>query len=155
MVTAATDWLFVSGSDCDEDKCFNAGSSITRAEATKILYNMFLDMLAYEGVTMELDLDSQTDDGISGTATLTQTGGRTWVTVMLDVYGESDHPAHIHAGDCEDTGDIEWSLEDVVAGSSTTELEVSMATILDNLPLYLNVHMSEDEMDTAVACGNI
>ena len=58
-------------------------------------------------------------------------------------------------GECEDTGDIVYSLEDVVAGYSMTELEVSLATILDNLPLYLNVHLSEDEIATSAACGNI
>jgi hypothetical protein len=44
IVTLATDWGFVHGSACDEGTCFYAGSSITRAEATTILYNMFADM---------------------------------------------------------------------------------------------------------------
>jgi len=46
VVTAATEWSFVQGSACDEGTCFNAGSTITRAEATKILYNMFAAWLA-------------------------------------------------------------------------------------------------------------
>ncbi|MFA4815249.1 MAG: S-layer homology domain-containing protein, partial [Candidatus Gracilibacteria bacterium] len=43
IVTLATDHGFVSGSTCDEGTCFNAGDSITRAEATVILYRMFAD----------------------------------------------------------------------------------------------------------------
>ncbi len=41
LVTLATEWEFVSGSECDGGMCFNAGASITRAEAIKILYNMY------------------------------------------------------------------------------------------------------------------
>ncbi|MFA6023855.1 MAG: S-layer homology domain-containing protein [Candidatus Gracilibacteria bacterium] len=44
-VTVATAWEFVSGSECEGGMCFNASSSITRAEATKILYNMFAEIL--------------------------------------------------------------------------------------------------------------
>ncbi len=40
-VTAATKLGFVAGSKCEENTCFNPTSDITRAEATKILYEMF------------------------------------------------------------------------------------------------------------------
>ncbi len=45
VVTLATEWEFVQGSVCSEGRCFNAASSITRAEATVILYRMFSDAL--------------------------------------------------------------------------------------------------------------
>lgn len=44
-VAWATYLGYVQGSECEGGMCFNASSSITRAEATKILYNMFADML--------------------------------------------------------------------------------------------------------------
>lgn len=44
-VAWATYLGYVQGSECEGGMCFNAGASITRAEATKILYNMFSDML--------------------------------------------------------------------------------------------------------------
>ena len=44
-VTVATAWDFVQGSACDGGMCFNAGDSISRAEATQILYNMFADAM--------------------------------------------------------------------------------------------------------------
>jgi hypothetical protein len=44
-VTASTELGFVGGYDCDDGKCFGAENEITRAEATKILYNMFYDIL--------------------------------------------------------------------------------------------------------------
>jgi hypothetical protein len=40
-VTAATELGFIGGRVCEGGKCFNAEASITRAEATKILYEMF------------------------------------------------------------------------------------------------------------------
>ncbi len=40
-VTAATKLGFVAGSKCEENTCFNPTSDITRAEATKILYEIF------------------------------------------------------------------------------------------------------------------
>jgi len=47
-VTAAAEKGFISGKACGEDKCFNAESNITRAEATQVLYNMFGKMLQVE-----------------------------------------------------------------------------------------------------------
>ena len=44
-VTVATAWGFVQGSACEGGMCFNAGNTITRAEATQILYNMFADAM--------------------------------------------------------------------------------------------------------------
>lgn len=44
-VTAATEKGFIGGKECGTDKCFDAGSNITRAEATQVLYNMFAKML--------------------------------------------------------------------------------------------------------------
>ena len=47
-VTAATAKGFIGGKACGEDKCFEATASITRAEATQVLYNMFGKMLQVE-----------------------------------------------------------------------------------------------------------
>lgn len=44
-VTAATELGFVHGSICEGGRCFKASNEITRAEATVILYNMFIDIL--------------------------------------------------------------------------------------------------------------
>jgi hypothetical protein len=52
-VTAATSYGFISGKACGEAKCFDAGANITRAEATKILYNMFYGMLTEEAAVVE------------------------------------------------------------------------------------------------------
>jgi hypothetical protein len=40
-VLAGAKWGFVAGSDCDGKKCFNAERGITRAEAVKIVINIF------------------------------------------------------------------------------------------------------------------
>ena len=44
-VTASTELGFISGASCDGGKCFQADRSVTRAEAVKILYNIFYTML--------------------------------------------------------------------------------------------------------------
>ncbi len=43
VVTVATEWEFVQGSACEGGVCFNAENTITRAEATTILYNMLAE----------------------------------------------------------------------------------------------------------------
>lgn len=40
-ITTLTELGFISGSDCGEERCINANSNITRAEATVPLYKMF------------------------------------------------------------------------------------------------------------------
>jgi len=52
-VTAATGLGFIGGRDCEGGKCFAAEATITRAEATKILYEMFYTMLSAEDATTE------------------------------------------------------------------------------------------------------
>ncbi len=54
VVTAATEKGWIGGKACGEDKCIDASAKITRAEATKILFQMFgkmlqVDMPAVEG----------------------------------------------------------------------------------------------------------
>jgi S-layer family protein len=49
-VTTAGEMGFVSGYACDPGRCFGATKSITRAEATVILNNIFIDYLTTEDV---------------------------------------------------------------------------------------------------------
>jgi hypothetical protein len=45
IVSEGYDLGFIHGSTCAAGTCFNAANPITRAEATKILYNMFYAFL--------------------------------------------------------------------------------------------------------------
>lgn len=75
------------------------------------------------------------------------------------------HPAHIHAGTCANLGDIVAPLPDVrlpaaQAGpeggveSSLTRVDLTIEQMLAE-PHAINAHLSEDEIGTYIACGDI
>jgi hypothetical protein len=85
-------------------------------------------------------------------------------------------PAHVHAGTCDDIGDVVFPLEDVQLApveeygatppaqpamvhadavvTSVTELEVTIDELLAGEHV-INIHASADDMGTFVACGQI
>ena len=64
-------------------------------------------------------------------------------------------PAHIHPGTCDElTPQPEFPLQNIVDGKSTTELAVPMDDLFGNA-VALNVHASNDEMDTSTACVDL
>lgn len=78
------------------------------------------------------------------------------------------HPVHIHAGTCAELGDVVVPLDDLAApGGDRTGPESAVAVTLSenivDIPLQeiidgghaINVHLSNDEIDTYVACGDI
>ena len=82
--------------------------------------------------------------------------------------GDGPHPAHIHTGSCPEPGDVVAPLNDVAertgeqVGSGTghdvkgshTQVEMSLDDILAS-PHAINVHLSAEEMNTYIACGDI
>ncbi len=97
------------------------------------------------------------ESGVPGTATLEEVGGKVKVTLALTTL-EGDtvsHPAHIHMGTCAATGDIKHTLTPVVSSASVTTLTVSLAELKAQYPLYINVHSSDADLATSLACGNI
>lgn len=81
------------------------------------------------------------------------------------------HPAHIHSGTCDNLGDVVYPLEDVTLPSRTmdmpeatpqialvaesvTTIDVALDDILSG-EHAINVHLSADEIDTYIACGDI
>lgn len=93
--------------------------------------------------------------------------------------GAAAHPAHIHAGTCEELGDVVFPLADVaplsadatpaatpaasreggepgevVVAESTTILEVSLEEIVAG-EHAINVHESADNIQNYIACGTI
>lgn len=78
-------------------------------------------------------------------------------------------PAHIHSGDCQNLGPVVQPLTDLTAGegervgqarraiaaeSSYTEVPMSLNDIL-NGDHAINVHLSAEQIDTYIACGEI
>src|SRR5215212_6190143 len=82
---------------------------------------------------------------------------------------DAPHPAHIHAGTCDDLGDIVAPLTDVteltageVFGAPTAvlvkESETDVALPLGDIlsaPHAINIHESTDAIQNYIACGDI
>jgi hypothetical protein len=106
--------------------------------------------------TVTIKLDPLNDSGVSGTAVLTATGTQT--QVVLTVTGEpsaGSEPAHIHVGQCGATlGAVKYPLKNVEAGTSTTVVDVPLASI-ETGGFAINVHESAANIAKYVACGNI
>jgi hypothetical protein len=78
------------------------------------------------------------------------------------------HPVHIHAGTCAELGDVVVPLNDLAApdGEFSGPESAVLVTLSENvvdIPLQeiidgghaINVHLSADEIDTYIACGDI
>jgi hypothetical protein len=79
------------------------------------------------------------------------------------------HPAHIHAGTCDQLGDVVIPLEDVAVPAdvthegaetahdvkiSQTHVDMPLQELLDG-EYAINVHKSAEEIGTYIACGDI
>jgi hypothetical protein len=78
------------------------------------------------------------------------------------------HPVHVHAGTCAELGDVVFPLVDLaVPGGEMSGPESAVAVTLSeniiDIPLQelidgghaINVHLSADEIDTYIACGDV
>lgn len=98
-------------------------------------------------------LTQQNNSGIAGAIKVSQTDGRTKITISLsqDPDGQS-HPAHIHSGSCAALGGVMYPLNNVVSGTSETALTVGAHELFAKLPWAVNVHKSTTESNVYVAC---
>jgi hypothetical protein len=82
--------------------------------------------------------------------------------------GDGPHPAHIHSGSCDELGGVLIGLEDVDSeggeqvGAETAHAVKSSRNVvdmsLDDLIAgehAINVHLSAEEIDVYIACGDI
>lgn len=105
---------------------------------------------------MNVILSAQGNSDESGIATLKETNARVTVSIYLTGYTANvAQPAHIHAGTCPGVGAINYPLNSVVSGRSTTVLNVSLAQLMQQLPLVINVHKSNAEISTYTSCGSL
>lgn len=98
------------------------------------------------------------DSGVSGSVLIADYGFENAVATILvtGVQEGGDHPAHFHAGNCGSGGDIVIPLSNVTGpgGLSVSTMTAPYDTIMDSNH-YLNIHLSENEMGTIVACGEV
>jgi hypothetical protein len=103
-----------------------------------------------------IKMHAQNGSGESGTATLTDLGGRTRVVIALQHENTTgSQPAHIHPGPCAHlTPAPKYPLKNVILGHSNTIVDVPIATLL-HAHLAINVHESAKNLGRYVSCGDI
>lgn len=101
-------------------------------------------------------LDSVDDSGVSGGASVRGVDDGVEITVFISQGDEGGvHPVHVHDGTCDDLGGVAYPLENIEDGESVTVIEdITLGDIMTG-EYAINAHLSEDEMDTYVMCGNI
>jgi hypothetical protein len=109
---------------------------------------------------------------VAALALLASPAIRAWVPGALaqdDPDADAPHPAHVHAGTCADLdpnplaplNDVAAPAADAVGPAVATDVEVSITTIpLDLATLVatdhaINVHLSAEEVEIYIACGEI
>lgn len=109
---------------------------------------------AQESVTIQLR--EQNGSGQSGTAVLTAEGNQTRVVVTLsNPPAGVAQPSHIHEGTCANLNPKpKYPLQSVMNGRSETVVDVPLSQLLAG-QFAINVHKSQQEISTYVACGEI
>ena len=89
--------------------------------------------------------------GQTGTVTLTSRGDT--VTVVVDATGGISEKNHIHSGQCESLGGVDYALTDTNGGPVTTVINATMKDILDG-DHAINLHQAGNP-GAYTSCGNL
>lgn len=111
---------------------------------------------AAAGAPTAVPLAAVKGSGISGVATLTEKDGKVTVAIALtDAEKGASRPAHIHEGTCAKPNPApKYPLENVVNGTSNTTFDATFEDLKSG-DFLVNVHKSDDDLETYVACGDI
>lgn len=106
--------------------------------------------------SVSVRLSEEAESGQSGTATLAAQGGKTTVVIELSNASADRQPSHIHKGTCENPNPRPaFALSNVEGGRAESTVDASLDELLSDGDHYVNVHKSEAEIETVVACGQI
>ncbi len=110
----------------------------------------------------DIVLSAFEDSGVSGSASITDSGGNTEVTVTVDAgLEEGSHLNHIHDGTCDDQGDPHVTLTEVAAGADGSAPATTTTEFAEGDPgfahwleadHYVAVHALDGSV---VACGDV
>jgi uncharacterized surface protein with fasciclin (FAS1) repeats len=96
--------------------------------------------------------------GVSGSVLVADYGFENAVVTILlrGTVAEGSHPTHFHLGNCDSDGEIVVPLENVngATGLSITSMTAPYDIVVEG-DHYLNVHLSDEAVDTIVACGEV
>jgi len=106
--------------------------------------------------SVTLQLASQNNSGVTGTATIADVGGgKLKIDITATGAGAGPQPAHIHEGTCAQLNPApQFSLTDVRNGTSSTTVDGSLQALLAS-PHAIHMHKSPDELAVYVACADI
>ncbi|HWC01775.1 MAG TPA: hypothetical protein VHF87_03310 [Methylomirabilota bacterium] len=101
-------------------------------------------------------LTPQNNSGESGTATLTESGQKTKVTVAITgAPAGVGQPLHVHKGTCANLDPKPaYGLTTLTGGKSDTTIDVPLSQ-LQSGGFAINGHKSAQDVKTYVFCGNI
>jgi len=106
--------------------------------------------------SISVQLSEQGGSGQSGKATFTSRESSTRVVIELSNPPAVPQPSHIHQGSCENPNpQPAFPLDNVEGGAAETVVNASLEELQDGANYYVNVHESEAEVETVVACGDI
>lgn len=93
----------------------------------------------------------------SGRAIFSEQNGQ--LTLILDLstsaFIRNPQPAYIRSGSCLNTKAVLYSLTDVIAGLSETDLDISLDQLKFKRPLSIDIRKSYDESQIKTACANL
>ncbi len=93
-------------------------------------------------------------EDLKGTGNIFDNGDGTSKVVITLNGVDGPSPVHFHEpGDCGANNPIAIPLEPVVDGTSTTMVDESVDELIES-GYYLNVHLSDEEITTVIACGD-
>jgi hypothetical protein len=106
--------------------------------------------------THVVQLTTLNASGVTGTVTLTDVGdGQTLVDIQVEPGGNLDMPAHVHPGTCANLiPQPTHPLENVVNGSSRTTIRATLDELIGG-GLAVNLHRSNDDLETYTACADL
>ena len=110
-----------------------------------------------QGLVATVNIASDGNSGIAGTATLTElSGGRMAVELRLSGAGGTPRPAHFHLGSCNalDIQAPSIPLQPAVNGASTSQVEATFQQLLSRA-YAIHVHRSAEELGVYVASGDV
>lgn len=102
-----------------------------------------------------IQLSEQNASGEMGTATLVEKDGKVVVTLSVNNAPSTAQPAHIHVGTCADIGAVKYPLTNVMNGMSETIIDTTLANLMSQGELAINVHKSTAALNLYVACGDL
>lgn len=131
----------------------------TRALRRLVLAAVMVALVAGCGAvsaSRTVELATLNGSGVTGTVTLVEVGqNRTRVDVDVEPAGNSDMPAHIHPGTCDNlVPQPKYPLLNVVDGDSSTVVPASLSELLAG-DLAINLHRSNEDLRTYTACAEL